>query len=744
VDQSETQQTAPGLLARWARFAFRHKWPVIGAWIVMIAVLAGVMARFGGELDSGFAIPDVESQQAVDLLAERFPEASGDSATIVFKADAGISDPATQGVISDVLGQVTAVPEVVAVIPPDQQQGAISEDGTIAFATVQFDKAAMEIDKANVETILGIVDGANADGLQVAAGGQVIQANELAVESGTSEIVGIVVAMLIMLVMFGSVIAMGLPIVTAVLGLGLSILVNYLFANWFTLSDSVTLAFVSMMGLGVGIDYALFIVNRYRDGLLHGKSAEDAAVRAIDTSGRAVIFAGTTVAIALLGLTLIRIPFVTGMGISGSITVVMSVLVSIFFMPALLGVVGPGVLRWRIPGLGREIEGTRSLWHRWGAAIQRRPGLISAVVVVLLLIGMIPLLDIELGLSDAGNNSEETHTRRAYDLLSEGFGPGLNGPLVVVVEQDGGLDQEQLTSLATAIQGTEGVAAVTPPMPNQAGDTAILQVIPTTSPQDAATADLVDRLRENTIDGTLAGSDMDAYVGGSTAANVDLSHKISERMPLFFIVVIGLSLVLLAAVFRSVVVPVKAALMNVLSIGVAFGSIVAVFQWGWLADLIGVARTGPVESFLPMILFGIVFGLSMDYEVFLLSRVHEEFSHTRDARRSMLAGVAGSGKVIAAAGGIMAAVFFAFVLGDARVIKELGFGLGVAVVVDAFIVRLILVPAVMTLLDRRAWYIPAWLDRVLPKLSVEGEPDEAPAPVPVKTRPGRDRVSATA
>jgi RND superfamily putative drug exporter len=734
--QEQTPARTDGLLARWARFAVRRKWPVIGGWVAIIAVLAMLSTQFGGDYDPSFTIPNVESQAALDLLEERFPEVSGDSATIVFQAADGIGAPDVSARIGEVVAAVGQVPEVVAVTPPVAEAGSVSADGTIGFATVQFDKPSMELDPANIESMLQIVDGAQAEGFVVEAGGQPVATVETAVESTTSELIGIGVAMVILLVMFGSVVAMGLPIVTAIVGLGLALLAAPLFANVFTMSDAVTLAFISMLGLGVGIDYALFIVNRYRDALLGGRSTEDAAVRAIDTSGRAVIFAGVTVAIALLGLLVIRIPFVTGLGIAGAIVVVMSVLVSIFLMPAVLGIVGTSVLRWKVPGLGRVSHGRNSFWYRWGAGIQKRPGLISAIVIAVLLIGTIPFFDMRLGLSDAGNNSEETHTRRAYDLLAEGFGPGLNGPLLVVLDQEAGLDGETMTALAGAIGQTEGVAFVSPPMPNAENDAAIMQVIPTSSPQDEATAELVDRLRESTIADALAGSGMDAYVGGSTAANVDLSGKIAERMPLFFIVVIGLSLVLLTAVFRSVVVPLKAALMNLLSIGVSFGAVVAVFQWGWFGDLIGVSATGPVESFLPMILFGIVFGLSMDYEVFLLSRVHEEYTHTGNARRAMLDGIDGSGKVIAAAGGIMAAVFFAFVLGDARVIKELGFGLGVAVVVDAFIVRLILVPAVMTLLDRRAWYMPAWLDRILPKLNVEGESsDDALPPAAHTMRP---------
>ncbi len=718
----DRSKSKPGALARWSRFAVRHKWQVIGGWVAAIAILVTLSVTVGGEYSTAFKLPGSESQQAIDLLEERFPSASGDSATIVFEADAGIDDPATQAQISALLTQIAAIPEVVGVGSPYENAGQISQSGTLAYASVQFDRPANEVETANVDTMLDLVDAASAPGFTVEAGGQVVAANEI-VPPGSSEIIGIAVALLIMIFMFGSVVAAGLPIIGAIVGLGVGLLMATLFANFFTLSESVTDAFIAMIGLGVGIDYVLFIVNRYRDGLLGGLSAEDAAVRAIDTSGRAVIFAGITVAIALLSLSIIGIPFVTGMGIAGALVVLVSVTVAIFLMPAILGVTGGSVLRYRVPGFGRPSRGESTFWHNWGSRIQRRPGIISAVLVVVLLVAAVPYFDMRLGLSDNGNNPESLHSRRAYDLLAEGFGVGVNGPLLIVVEQDGGLDSANMDRLSAALTSTEGVAAVAPPTTNAAGDTAILTLIPTSSPQDAATTDLVNNLRSSTLPGALEGTDISAYVAGSTAANIDLSDQISSRVPFFYLIVIGLSMLLLTIVFRSVIVPLKAALMNLLSIGASFGAVVAVFQWGWFKELIGVSQTGPIESFLPMMLFGIVFGLSMDYEVFLLSRVHEEYAFGRPAKLAMLDGIGFSGKVVAAAGAIMASVFFAFVAGDARVIKELGFGLGFAIVVDAFLVRLILVPAVMTILGDRAWYMPAWLDRILPRLNVEGDGD---------------------
>lgn len=730
-----TKAQQPSLLARWARFAARHHWRVLGGWLAILVVLGVASTTLGGEYATSFDLPGSESQKAIDLLEERFPAAAGDSATIVFQADAGIADPAVRARIEGVLSQAATLPEVLAVTSPYQNPAQVSTDGTIAYASVQYDKAASDVEKSAVDQLLDLVDGSGGNGLKVEAGGQVVSSSETA-PPGTSEIIGIAVAMVIMLVMFGSIVAMGLPIVTALVGLAIGLLAAPLFANAFTFSSDVTDAIIAMMGLGVGIDYALFIVNRYRDGLLAGKSVEDATVRAIDTSGRAIIFAGITVAIALLGLAAIGIPFVTGLGVAGSIVVVASVLVAIFLMPAILGLVGTRVLRWRVPGLGGAPKGGDAFWFRWGRRIQRTPGIFGAAVILVLLVIATPFLDTRLGLPDDGGNPTSMHSRRAYDLMAEGFGSGVNGPLLIVVSQSGGIDQTVLQSLPAAIQTASDVAAVTPATPNQAGDTAIFQVIPTSGPQADETTDLVKELRDEVIPRALNGSGAQAYVAGSTAANIDISDQIASRQPLFFTIVIGLSVLLLVVVFRSVVVPLKAAVMNLLTMGAAFGSVVAVFQWGWFKDLLGVAQTGPVIAFLPIFLFAIVFGLSMDYEVFLLSRVHEEHSHGRPARRAMLIGLGYSGKVVAAAGAIMTSVFLAFVLGDSVAIKEIGFGLGVAVIFDAFLVRLILVPAVMTLLDKWAWYMPAWLDRILPKLNVEGEPDPdvdysgVPVPVP--------------
>ncbi len=720
-------------LQRWARFSVRRRWTVLGCWLAVLALL-GVLARTaGGDFVDRFSVPGVESQQALDLLTERFPSQAGDSATIVFRADAGVTAPDVRPRIEAILAEAAKLPGVIAMVSPFDHPGAISADGTYAFATLQYAQAAHEIPTESVDRLLELVDQSASPDLQVEAGGQVVAATEME-PPGESELIGIALAMVILLIMFGSVIAMGLPIVTALVGLGTGAMVTILAANVFDMT-TFTPAFLSMIGLGVGIDYCLLIVTRYREGMHHGLPVEEAVARAIDTAGRAVIFAGTVVGIALLGLLAMGIPFVGALGIAAATVVAASVLVATGFLPMVLGFVGRRIDAWKIPGLGGDATSRDGFWFRWGRAVERRPILIGGLALAVLLVLGIPYLDMRLGSSDVGNGPESLHTRRAYDLLAAGFGPGFNGPLIVAVEHEGGLDPDTLGRLVAALRSTPGVVAASEPVANPAHDTAVITVIPASAPQDEATADLVTRLRREVIPPVVTGTGTHVYIGGATAAFIDVGDKIASRMPLFFLMVIGLSVILLTAVFRSVVIPVKAALMNLLSVGAAFGVVTAVFQWGWAGDLLGITRTGPIESFLPMMLFGILFGLSMDYEVFLMTRVHEEHLHHRDTSTAMLNGVGFTARVIAAAAAIMGSVFLAFALGDTRVIKEFGLGLGVAILADAFIVRLALVPAVMHLLGERAWSMPAWLDRMLPRVNVEG-----PNADPASALPGEEEL----
>ncbi len=720
---------AESRLARWGRLAVRRRRAVLGGWVVGLAVLGAVVAGFGGQLANEFKIPGVDSQRAYDLLAARFPSQSGDTAQVVVRADAGVADPAVRARVDALLAEVAALPQVTGVVSPYDNPAAVSADGRIAYATVQYGVPASDLPLAEIETLTGLIDRAGGNGLTVEAGGQVVAQGEF-VPPGESTLIAIAAAVVVLLIAFGSLVAMGLPILTALIGLGAGFAGVFLSARFLDIADF-TPAIASMIGLGVGIDYALFVVTRYREGLAEGLSVEAAVGRAVDTAGRAVIFAGGVVVIALLGLFAVGIPFVAAFGAASAIVVAFSVLVAVTLLPALLGFAGTGIDRLRVPGLRRLAGGGQPVGGRLARRIQARPLGYAISAAALLLLLAAPLLDIQLGFADNGSNPTSFHTRRAYDLLSEGFGPGFNGPLVVAVEQEGGgaLDQAALGGLTEALRGAEGIASVSPATLNQAGDTAVISVIPTTSPQDTATEATIRRLRDDVIDGATAGTGLAAYVGGATATFIDLGDKTGERTPLFFAIVVGLSFLLLAAVFRSVVIALKAALMNLLSIGAAYGVIVAVFQWGWGASLLGVEETAPIAPFLPMFLFSILFGLSMDYEVFLLSRIREFYVRGRATHDAVADGLSATARVITAAAAIMVVVFLSFVFTDDQISKQFGLGLAVAVLVDATVVRLILVPATMELLGEWNWWFPSWLDRLVPRLNIEGG-SHAPEPLP--------------
>ncbi len=717
-----------GPLARWTHVVAHHPWRVVAGWVVAIAAVAVIATAAGGRYIDAFTIPDAESQAAVDLLEERFPSQAGDSATLVVETDsqAGVTDPAIRARVEALVAEAATLPEVVGVASPYETPGAVSADGRIAYATVQYAVGADEVEDGSVDALTALVDRSEVAGLRVEVGGQVISSSEQAVPA-SSELVGLAAAVVIMLVAFGSVVAMGMPIVSALAGLGIGLLSITLAARVFDMS-SFTPAFAAMIGLGVGIDYALLVVTRFREDLRGGLTVEGAAVRAVETAGRSVIFAGSIVVIALLGLFSVGLPFVAAIGVAGALVVAASVLVAVGLLPALLVLVGRNIERWSVPGPGRRAAAVETtVGYRLVRRIQRRPlaGLGAGVLFMLVLAA--PILDLRLGFGDNGNNPESFRSRQAYDLLAEGFGPGFNGPLLLAVEQPGGLDPATLDGLTAAIGAAEGVAAVSPAMPNPENDTAVITVVPTTSPQDAETDALIGRLRDEVIPASLGGSPMDAYVGGATATFVDIGDRITERLPLFIGVVLGLSILVLMAVFRSVVIPLKAAVMNLLSVGAAYGVLVAVFQWGWAGDLLGIDKTGPIESFLPMMLFAILFGLSMDYEVFLVTRIREAYLKDGNTHDALAHGLGATGRVILAAGAIMAAVFLAFFLDPTRVIKEFGLGLATAIVVDVAVVRMILVPAAMELLGERNWWFPSWLDRRIPRLDVEGERRPAPA-----------------
>ena len=711
-----------GALARLGRSCARHRWRTVLAWLVFVIAVVGASRTIGGTLVDEFTIPNSDAQRAFDLLEERFPARAGDSATLVFAVESGrLDEGKARAAVERAIAAAKENPGVKGAGDPfAADQGELSADGRIAYVDVQYERPGFEVPKADVEglevDVRAAVDGS---GVQAEFTGSVIQASEQP-ETGASELLGLIAAIVILVIVFGSVVAMGLPILLALvaLGTGLSLL---LLAAAVTTFNTVTPTLATMIGLGVGIDYALFIVTRFRQALHDGLGPEDAAAAATATAGRAVIFAGSTVAISISALAVIGLDFVTKLGIGAAITVVVAVAAAVTLLPAVLSLIGHRIDRGRVPfvkPLDDSYEARqRSVPARWARFVTRRAGLAAMVAFLVLLTLASPSLWGRLGSSDAGSNPTSATTRRAYDLLAAGFGAGFNGPLLVAVDQrraPGAADR-----LAEGLRETDGIASVREPSTNDAGDTALIVAYPTTAPDSEATSELVRRLRAEVVPETLAGSEARAYVSGSTAAFEDIASRIFGRLPIFLLVAMGVTFLTLSMAFRSIVVAFKASVTTGLSAFAAFGVLVAVFQLGWGASLIGLDRTGPIESFLPVIVLAILFGLSTDYEVFLVSRIREEYVHGDASRPAIIDGVAAIGRVVVAAAAIMAVVFFSFVLGPDRIIKEFGVALGAAIVIDAYVVRLVLVPALMWLLAERAWYIPRWLDRLLPNLTIE-------------------------
>jgi putative drug exporter of the RND superfamily len=710
------------MLEKLARWSYHRRKLMLLIWILAFAGFTYLQGAAGGDYSTDFSLPGAESQDAFDLLEERFPQAAGDTADIVYKAEGGVDDPAVQEAITTMLEDMTGVDRVVGYVSPYEPQGAgqISPDGTIAFATVRFSAIEGEMVPIPVaEEIVQIAEDAEIEGLQIEPGGNVVMFSEFE-EPGGAEGIGILFAMVILLITFGSVLAMGLPIGVALFGIGIGLSLVMLFANFLTVPDF-TPQLASMIGIGVGIDYALFIVTRYRQQLHHGLDPEQATMVAITTSGKAVLFAGTTVVISLLGILLMGFEFVEGLAIGGAAAVAVTMVASVTLLPALLGFVGKNIDRWRLPWFHQDESRFEHSWaYRWSRVIQRRPWPAAIAGLLVLIVISLPVFSIRLGFADASSGSTERSSRRAYDLLSEGFGVGFNGPLLMAAEISSPADLENLTAVAGALRETEGIAFVGEPFPNEAGDAAILSAYPTTAPQDQETHDLVKTVREDVIPS--AAGDTNVYVGGLTAATVDFADANAARLPVLLGVVIALSFILLVLVFRSIVVPLKAAVMNLLSIGAAYGVVVAIFQWGWIKDIFGVETSGPIEAWVPMMLFTILFGLSMDYEIFLLSRVREEYVKTGSNEIAVANGLATTARVISAAAAIMVTLFLVFVFGfDERAIKLFAVGLAAAIFIDATIVRMVLVPATMELLGDANWWLPKWLDRILPHINIESE-----------------------
>jgi RND superfamily putative drug exporter len=731
-------------LARWC---IAHRRRVVVVWVV-VAILTSVLVQVvGRQYASVFSLPGTQSQRALDLLKRDFRTQSGDVDTIVFRVARGTIDaPAVRATITPLLARVRNLPHVVGVVSPYSSAGAVevSRDRMTAFATINFDKPANELPNATGTPLLNGVNAVHLPGLQVAAGGQVIEDAE-GFSVGPATEVGVAAALVILLITFGSLIAAAMPLITAGLGLITGVALIGL-ATHLTSMANVSPELALMIGLGVGIDYALFIVTRFRENFLRSGDVTLAVVEAMDTSGRAILLAGTTVVIALLGMFVTGVAFMYGLAIAAVIAVLLTLVASLTLLPALLSrfgarLVGPRRARRRL--LGRrpapadaKVElaaPSGSAWRRWSGIVQSRPWPLAAAALALMILVLSPVFSMRLDSSDAGNDPGNTSSRHAFDLLAHGFGAGFNGPLLLVAELPARDRASALPTVRTVVSTTPDVVAVTAPRISSSGQVAVMEAYPRSAPQAQTTTDLVNRLRDDVLPALARRTGLPVLVGGFTAGSIDFSHVLANKLPLFIAIVVLLSALLLFVIFRSLVIPLQAAIMNLLSIGGALGVTVAVFQLGWLGSLLGVQK-GPIEPWIPVIIFAVVFGLSMDYEVFLISRVREEWVRKHDPSAAVADAITFTGRVISAAAAIMICVFLSFMLGNERTIKEFGFGLAAAVFLDALVVRCVMLPAVLELLGPATWRLPRWLDARLPRVNIEGSA--------ARTLPEAERVAA--
>ena len=709
-----------GALERLGRFAARRPWVVIATWAAVCLVILTAAASFGRELEDPFEAPGLDSQRATELLTKAGAGDMGLGADVVLTprdpSENLFDSPRARADVARVQEAVAALPHVLGTSDPAgvlaagrqsaTESGVVAPDGEVALVRIQYPGRA-DLSPSDLADLKATLDDLrDTTSLQIEAGGDLYFAFETP-PAGLGEALGLVVAIVILLLAFGSIVAMGLPIGTALVGLAVGAgslsVVAYVVdvPSW-------AVVIGSMVGLGVGIDYALFILTRFREHLAEGRDVEDAVGRSLATAGRSVVFAGGTVVVSILGLAVARIPFITAGGIGISLIVLVMVLASLTLLPALLGISGHRVNGRR--SAHQDASGLR--WRRWGAHVGRHATAYAIGATVLLLALAAPVTALRLGFPDEGTMPESRTERRAFDLIADGFGPGANGPLVIAVDVAG--DQAILSELGTAIGADPGIAEVSPPQLSPDADVAVLVAEPATAPQSEVTRETIDRLRSEVLPAALAGSPARAHVGGQVAVFADLGHRVQERLPWFIAAVVLLSFLLLMLVFRSLLVPLKAAVMNLLSVGAAYGVLVMVFQWGWGGELIGLESTVPILSFIPLFMFAILFGLSMDYEVFLLSRIREEYVQSGDNHEAVVRGLAGTARTITSAALIMVAVFGGFVLGADPLVKMMGLGLATAIALDATIVRLVLVPATMTLLGNANWWLPDWLDRLLP------------------------------
>ncbi|MZD09973.1 MMPL family transporter [Streptomyces sp. SID5785] len=711
-------------LYKLGKLAYRRRHFVALIWVALLA-LAGVGAATAPTAaSSSFSIPGTEAQKAFDLLDQRFPGSAADGATarVVFKAPAGekLTDAGNKADIQETVAQLKASSKQVASVADPFAAGTVSKKGTIAYTSASYKVSGMELTDDDRDALQKVIDEAEETGLTVEVGGDALQAMP---ETGATEVIGIAVAAVVLVITFGSLVAAGLPLLTAIIGVGIGVSSITALANALDLGTT-TSTLAMMIGLAVGIDYALFIVSRYRAELAEGRAREEAAGRAVGTAGSAVVFAGLTVVIALVGLAVVNIPMLTKMGIAAAGTVAIAVLIALTLIPALLGFAGKRVhgrkARRKLAADGPAEAGT-NMGTKWARFVLRRPVAVLIAGIVGLGAMAVPVASLELGLPDDGVQPTDTTQRKAYDLLSEGFGPGFNGPLMTVVDARGAADPKAAVDrVVSTIKDTDGVAAVTPATFNKDGDTAIVSVVSRYKPSSVETEDVVHAIRDEGVD-IKADTGAELSVTGSTAMNIDVSQKLNDALVPYLALVVGLAFLLLMVVFRSVLVPLKAALGFLLSVLAALGAVVAVFQWGWLGSVFGVDQTTPIMSMMPIFMVGVVFGLAMDYEVFLVTRMREAYVHGERPAQAVVTGFRHGARVVTAAAVIMIAVFAGFIGSSEQMVKMIGFGLAIAVFFDAFVVRMTIVPAVLALLGKRAWWLPNWLDRLLPNVDVEGE-----------------------
>jgi RND superfamily putative drug exporter len=732
------------LLYKIGNFSGRHPWRVIAAWVVAAVAAVLLNGSLGGAPDESFSLPGAESQRAADTIQDRFPQQTLYSSNVIFHSEDGLTSPEVKKAVEQAVEKLADGPHVLDVSSPYDPRGpTVSKDGQTAFATVAF--KTEKADTSDLEAAENAVQDLRDAGIQVEYDGGLGYADQA--EGGNSELIGILMAVLILAIAFGSLVAMSLPIVSALMAIVIGSSAIGIMSGFVSVPE-ITSVVGMMLGLGVGIDYALFILARHRQNLASGQSVPVAIGRANATAGLSVLFAGVTVIVAIMGLKVSGIPMMSMMGYGSAIMVAITMLAAITLLPAMLGVVKHKVNSARIPFLKpKPAFNPDARSARWAQRVVNKPVWYGGVAAVMLGILAIPVFSMHLGFADSGNDAPDSTTRKAYDLVADAYGAGTNGPLEVVLDNGGTvIAGSTIKDVRVALADQPGVASVDQAVTNKEGDIAIITVTPTTSPQDARTGELLADIRQDVLPQTLAGTDVDAAVTGSTALTDDVSSRLQQRMPLFLGAVIGLSFLVLMVVFRSVLVPLKAAALNVLGVGAAYGVIVAVFQWGWGASLIGVHETIPIMPLAPMLMFAILFGLSMDYEVFLMSRVREQYLKHRNPGRAVVEGVGSTARVITSAAIIMVSVFASFILDVDVTTKMFGVGLSVAVLLDVTLVRMVLVPAAMSLLGHRAWWLPAWLERRLPVIDIEGgsrDGEEATeAETPESSEPGQERVPA--